>query len=127
MAAAWSKLCSFDNYIDYKTPEHLCSYNNILEDTRKYRDMLVHNIEASRSIRLVASLTEDVKHPSPLKNTDVFSLLLRQLLTKLTLVVRNQNFASSNVVVICVKIECIARYGGKEECISDNNTEAMTL
>ncbi|KAI7874434.1 uncharacterized protein EV154DRAFT_569718 [Mucor mucedo] len=52
MAAAWSKICSSTNFIYYKTPEHLCSYNNILEDRRKYRDTVAHNIVASRSIRL---------------------------------------------------------------------------
>lgn len=54
MAAAWSKICSSTNFIYYKTPEHLCSYNNILEDRRKYRDTVAHNIVASRSIRLAA-------------------------------------------------------------------------
>ncbi|OBZ80482.1 hypothetical protein A0J61_11469, partial [Choanephora cucurbitarum] len=53
MAAAWSKLCSSSNYIYYKTPEHLYSYYNILEDRKKYRDTVAHNIDASRSIRLL--------------------------------------------------------------------------
>ncbi|KAI8338295.1 hypothetical protein BD560DRAFT_428276 [Blakeslea trispora] len=53
MAAAWSKLCSPSNYIYYKTPEHLYSYYNILEDRKKYRDTVAYNINASRSIRLL--------------------------------------------------------------------------
>ncbi|KAI8094501.1 hypothetical protein BDF21DRAFT_458905 [Thamnidium elegans] len=65
MAAAWSKLCSSDNYIYYKTPEHICSYNNILEDRRKYRDTVAHNIEASRSIRLVAQSKRRYKASVP--------------------------------------------------------------
>ncbi|KAI8371102.1 hypothetical protein BD560DRAFT_446758 [Blakeslea trispora] len=53
MAAAWSKLCSPSKYIYYKTPEHLYSYYNILEDRKKYRDTVAYNIDASRSIRLL--------------------------------------------------------------------------
>lgn len=54
MSSTWSGLCSANNYIYYKTPEHLCSYNNIIEDRKKYRDSVAYNINESRSIRSAA-------------------------------------------------------------------------
>ena len=48
MSAAWSGLCSSINYIYYKTPEHLCLYNNIIEDRKKYRDSVAYNLHSSR-------------------------------------------------------------------------------
>ncbi|KAG2234742.1 hypothetical protein BDF21DRAFT_448415 [Thamnidium elegans] len=216
MAAAWSKLCSSDNYIYYKTPKHLCSYNNILEDRRKYRDTVAHNIEASRSIRLVAQSKRRYKASVPSKkyrrlqsstttlvnkinagrfieegtiltpvniaprvpdsgtsaqvtsssqidrrdnnHIEVSSILPTDLnlnLNSMSTVAATRSSIKSTKRVpgryqlcqnysptckgslkpklcqfkcgICVKSKCMARYGGKEECIFNNNTEAMKL
>ncbi|CAO3615236.1 unnamed protein product [Mucor hiemalis] len=67
MAAEWSKLCSANNYIYYKTPEQLSSYYNIIEDRKKYRDTVAFNIEASRSIRSLSQNVQRYKEKVPAK------------------------------------------------------------
>ena len=54
-ALTWnSKHCQHDTNIYYKTPGHLKSYFNILEDRKKYGNTVLKNIEISQSVRVLA-------------------------------------------------------------------------
>ncbi|KAG2192012.1 hypothetical protein INT47_009299 [Mucor saturninus] len=49
-----SKHCQHDTNIYYKTPGHLKSYFNILEDRKKYGNTVLKNIEISQTVRVLA-------------------------------------------------------------------------
>lgn len=58
-ATTWNSLHCFDgsNNIYYKTPEHIKSYYNILEDRKKYGLTVMQNWEVSREVRLLVEDT----------------------------------------------------------------------
>ncbi|KAG2191844.1 hypothetical protein INT47_009991, partial [Mucor saturninus] len=56
-AKLWSSYCKEGSNIYYKTPRHLESYYNILDDRQKYYDTVMLNISTVRKVR--SALTSD--------------------------------------------------------------------
>lgn len=50
-ARIWSSFCEDNNKIYYKTPRHLESYYNIMEDRKKYGDSVLLNLEVVNEVR----------------------------------------------------------------------------